>query len=66
MLRMISGALEPRAMSVRLARVGFHTAVFLTIFVPSLCVVMTVLVYDVITSMESIKMSEIIATPMNK
>ena len=66
MFRIISGALEPRAMSVRFARVGFQTGVFLTIFVPSGCTVIIVLVYEVIYSIDSIKMSEMIAIPMNR
>ena len=63
---MISGALEPSAISVKFARVGFQIKVFFTTFVPSACSAMTVLYYEVMTSMESIKISEMIEIPMNK
>ena len=35
MLSKISGALEPSAMSVRFAMVGFHTLIFLSMSLPS-------------------------------
>ena len=34
-LRIISGALEPRAIKVRFAKVGFHTGTFYSIYSPS-------------------------------
>ena len=66
MLRMISGALEPSAMSVKFARVGFQIKVFFTTFVPSACSAIMVLYCEVMTSIESINTSEMIEMPMNK
>lgn len=66
MFRIISGALDPSAMRVRFARVGFHIKVFLTIFCPSFVSVMIVRCWEVMTSMESIKISEMIEIPMNR
>lgn len=56
-LRMISGALDPRAMSVRLAKVGFQTATFFSTYSSSYWASLTIttLVWDVMTSMALIK-----------
>lgn len=64
--RRISGAEEPRAISVRLAIVGFHTETFIVCSIPSISVYFTVLVWDVITSIASIKRSEIKAIPKKR
>ena len=66
MFKMISGALEPSAIKVRLASVGFQTFVLLITFSPSALVVTIYLVCEVITSIESMKTSEMIAIPMNR
>jgi hypothetical protein len=58
--RMISGAEEPSAMSVRLATVAFHT--FTSASEPSGRLILCVA--DVMTSMPAMKMSAMIPTPM--
>ena len=63
---MISGALEPNAMSVKLASVGFQISDFLTTLVPSGISVITVLVCDVMTSIDSMNTSDMSAMPMKK
>jgi hypothetical protein len=60
---MISGALDPRAMSVRLATVAFHTVTVISTVLPPRSVRRTFLSAEVITSMAAMKMSEIMATP---
>ena len=50
--RRISGALEPKAMRVRLAMVGFHTLIFLVIHSPFSSRTCTVFLEAVITSIE--------------
>jgi hypothetical protein len=60
---MISGALEPRAMSVRLATVPFQTWTSFSIIYPCMSLTLIVLVAAVITVIESMKMSEMIDTP---
>lgn len=66
MFKMISGALEPSAINVRLASVGFQTFVLLMIFSPSAVVVTIALVCEVITSIESMNTSEMMAIPINR
>ena len=51
-LSKISGALEPRAMSVRFAIVGFQTEIFLSTLWPSSLTKVTFLVLLVMTSMQ--------------
>lgn len=62
----ISGAEEPNAISVRLAIVGFHTETVIFCSIPSMSVYEIVLVCEVITSIQSIKMSDTKAIPKNK
>lgn len=65
--RRISGADEPNAMRVRLATVGFQINFsIVTCCVLSLSQYSTLIVYSVIDSMASMKMSEMIAIPRNR
>lgn len=64
--RRISGADDPNAISVRLAIVGFHTETFIVCSTPSMSVYLTALVCEVMTSIESINMSETRAIPKNR
>ena len=68
--RRISGAEEPRAMSVRFATVEFHTRTFFCSFYDSpwsstFSTVMNFVV-EVIFSIDSMKMSETTPMPMNR
>ena len=65
-LSTISGALDPKAMRVKFAKVGFQMSFFLKILVPSGISVITFRVWEVITSIESINTSEIRAIPTKK
>ena len=60
---MISGAEEPSAMSVRLATVGFQTSTLMVRSLPSRPGRRTTFSADVICSIASMKMSEMMATP---
>ena len=62
---MISGAEEPRAIKVRLATVGFQTVFSTTSSFPKLSLSTVSEVYEVISSIDSMKMSETIAIPRN-
>ena len=62
---MISGAEEPRAIKVRLATVGFQTVFSTTSSFPKLSLSTVSEVYEVISSIDSMKMSETIAMPRN-
>lgn len=64
--RMISGAEEPRAIKVKLAMVGFQTGLSIEISYPSVVVTVTVVVFDVMVSIASMKMSATRAIPRNK
>jgi hypothetical protein len=63
----ISGALEPRAINVKLAIVGFHTDTFFysTIY-PSAFLIEIIYVYAVIFSIDAIKISDTIPIPMKR
>ena len=61
--RIISGADEPRAMSVRLAIVGFHTIFSTSIRFPSESEILTMEDLEVMTSMASMKISDKIVIP---
>ena len=62
----ISGADDPSAIKVKFAIVGFHTETVIVCSTPSISVYVMARVWEVITSMQSIKMSETIAIPKNK
>ena len=62
---MISGAEEPRAINVRLAIVGFQTVFSTTSSFPKLSLSTVSEVYEVISSIDSMKISETIAMPRN-
>lgn len=66
----ISGALEPRTIRVKLATVGFQKsmAVSISMKVPSYCYFfyLTITFFEVIFSMDSIKISETMEIPMNR
>jgi len=65
-LRRISGALDPRAIRVKLATVGFQKLTLVTTFVPSSRVCSISCCLDVIYSIAAMKISEIIPIPINK
>ena len=62
----ISGALEPSAMSVRFAMVGFQTLTVAFYLVPFSSTYSISFVCDVMTSIEPMKMSEMIEMPRNR
>ena len=62
----ISGAEDPRAISVRFAMVGFQTGFSTSTILPSLSTILTMVTLEVITSMASIKMSATMAIPKKR
>lgn len=62
----ISGALEPRAMRVKLATVAFQNLAFLYFKFPSLSSISSMTVLDVITSIDSMKISATIDIPRKR
>jgi hypothetical protein len=65
-LRRISGALDPRAIRVKLATVGFQKLTSVSNLVPSSRVCSIFCFFDVIYSIADIKISEMIPIPINK
>jgi len=62
----ISGAEDPSAIKVRLAIVGFHTEMLASLETPLSSSYFTLLVWEVITSIEPMKISAMIAIPKNR
>jgi hypothetical protein len=66
-LSKISGADEPKAINVRFATVAFQTGIsYYSFFLVSSSMNVTIFTSEVITSIASINMSDIIAIPTNK
>ena len=64
--RRISGALDPKAIRVRLATVPFHLKSFCCLSLPSLSTMLMTTFSDVIFSMASMKISATIPIPMKR